>query len=43
MKKKRGGNDMKVFISWPGKASGEAAIALKDWLPSVIQAIDPFV
>ena len=34
---------MKVFISWSGKASEQAAIALKGWLPTVIQAIDPFV
>lgn len=34
---------MKVFISWSGPISQKVAIALKNWLPSVIQAIDPFV
>jgi hypothetical protein len=34
---------MKVFISWSGNASHLAAIALRDWLPSVLQSIDPYV
>jgi hypothetical protein len=34
---------LKVFISWSGDESHDAAIALRDWLPSVIQAVDPFV
>ncbi len=33
---------MKVFMCWSDRASEEAALVLKGWLPSVIQAIDPF-
>ncbi len=34
---------MKVFISWSGEVSHIVGLALKDWLPSVIQCIDPFI
>lgn len=34
---------MKVFISWSGATSHNVALALRDWLPSVIQAIEPYV
>lgn len=34
---------MKVFISWSGTRSKELANALKDWLPIVLQYIEPFV
>jgi hypothetical protein len=34
---------MKVFLSWPGRKSKSVAEALRDWLPSVIQEIDPFM
>lgn len=34
---------MKMFISWSGNLSHEVGIALRDWLPSVIQSIEPYV
>src|SRR4051794_33907999 len=34
---------MKVVISWSGQLSHGVALALRDWLPSVIQSIEPFV
>jgi hypothetical protein len=33
---------IKIFISWSGKKSGAIAKALNDWLPKVIQEVDPF-
>jgi TIR domain len=34
---------VKIFISWSGEASHAVAIALRDWLPSVLQAVEPYV
>ncbi|MFZ0928904.1 MAG: TIR domain-containing protein [Syntrophobacteraceae bacterium] len=34
---------MKVFISWSGPLSHKIALILHDWLPSVIQAVEPFL
>lgn len=34
---------MKVFISWSGTQSKKIALLFRDWLPTVIQALEPFV
>lgn len=34
---------MKVFISWSGPLSHKVATIFRDWLPSVIQSIEPYV
>ena len=34
---------MKIFISWSGEPSKKAAQALRNWLPFVIQSLEPWV
>ncbi|MGC1852587.1 MAG: TIR domain-containing protein [Solirubrobacterales bacterium] len=34
---------MKVFVSWSGDKSRDVAHAFRQWLPSVLHAVDPFV
>lgn len=39
----KGISGMKVFISWSGARSKRVALIFRDWLPTVIQALEPFV
>ena len=34
---------LKIFISWSGDVSHKVALIMRDWLPKVIQLIDPYV
>ncbi len=37
------GDYMKVFISWSGETSLKVAQIFREWIPSVIQSIEPYV
>lgn len=34
---------MKVFISWSGAKSREVAVALRQWIPDIIQTVEPWM
>ena len=34
---------MRVFLSWSGEESHKVALALKEWLPNVVQALETWV
>jgi hypothetical protein len=34
---------VKIFISWSGPLSRQIAEVLRDWLPSVLQTVEPYV
>jgi len=36
-------DEMKLFLSWSGKLSLEIATILRDWVPQVIQNVEPYV
>ncbi len=40
--KYEGGYKMKVFISWSGETSFQVAKILKEWIPCVIQGVEPY-
>lgn len=35
--------EVKVFISWSGNKSHKVALVFREWLPSVIQSLEPYV
>ena len=34
---------MKIFLSWSGNLSHQVACAFRDWLPAVLQYVEPYV
>lgn len=43
LSKAKGGVSMKVFISWSGTKSHKVGLVFREWLPSVIQSLEPYV
>ena len=40
---RRKAGHLKVFLSWSGELSQRSAQILREWIPSVIQAVDPYL
>ena len=34
---------MNIFLAWSGRASHQLALRMREWLPSIIQSIEPFL
>ena len=34
---------MKVFISWSGERSKQVAVAIREWLPMILQYVEPWM
>ncbi len=43
MLRAKDGVGMKVFISWSGDRSKAIAEELRDWLPTIVQSLEPFI
>lgn len=38
-----GGNQVKIFLSWSGEQSRQLADAFANWLPNVLQHVEPYI